>query len=101
MIVHVLCHQDSQGLIALCIMKYVRISEGIVILTSIFSVHVCLICSVMHTSFLHYLTFKSLVLIVFTTRFKPNNSTFCPHSVFMCFLWISEQTAIISMYSFN
>jgi hypothetical protein len=29
------------------------------------------------------------------------NSTFCPHSEFMCFLWISEQTAIISLYSIN
>jgi hypothetical protein len=30
-----------------------------------------------------------------------NNSTFCPHSLFMCFVWISEQTAIISLYSIN
>ena len=30
-----------------------------------------------------------------------NNSTFCPHSVFMCFVWISEQTAIISLYNIN
>ena len=30
-----------------------------------------------------------------------NNSTFCPHSVFMCFMWISEQTAIISLYKIN
>jgi hypothetical protein len=29
------------------------------------------------------------------------NSTFCPHSVFTCFMWISEQTAIISLYSIN
>ena len=29
------------------------------------------------------------------------NSTFCSHSVFMCFVWISEQTAIISLYSIN
>jgi hypothetical protein len=29
------------------------------------------------------------------------NSTFCPHSVFMCFVWIAEQTAIISLYSIN
>ena len=29
------------------------------------------------------------------------NSTFCPHSVFMCFVWISEQTATISLYSIN
>ena len=26
---------------------------------------------------------------------------FCPHSVFMCFVWISEQTAIISLHSIN
>ena len=30
-----------------------------------------------------------------------NNSTFCPHSVFMCFVRISEQTAIISLYNIN
>jgi len=29
------------------------------------------------------------------------NSTFCPHSVFMCFVWISQQTAIISLYNIN
>jgi hypothetical protein len=29
------------------------------------------------------------------------NSTFCPHIVFICFVWISEQTAIISLYSVN
>jgi len=29
------------------------------------------------------------------------NSTFCPHSLFMCFVWILEQTAIISLYSIN
>ena len=27
-----------------------------------------------------------------------NNSMFSPHSVFICFVWISEQTAIISLY---
>jgi hypothetical protein len=26
---------------------------------------------------------------------------FCPHSVFTWFLWISKQTAIISLYSIN
>ena len=29
------------------------------------------------------------------------NSTFCPHSEFVCFVWISEQTAIISLYNIN
>jgi len=29
------------------------------------------------------------------------NSTFCPMSVFMCLVWISERTVIISLYSIN
>jgi hypothetical protein len=39
------------------------------------------------------------VVSICTTRFKIHNSMFCPHSVFMCFVWISEQIAIISLYS--
>jgi hypothetical protein len=30
-----------------------------------------------------------------------NISAFCPYSVFMCFVWISEPTAITSLYSIN
>jgi hypothetical protein len=30
-----------------------------------------------------------------------NNVTFWPYCVFMCFVWIWEQTAIISLYSIN
>jgi hypothetical protein len=30
-----------------------------------------------------------------------NNSTFCPHRVFMCFVWISEQAATMSLYIIN
>jgi hypothetical protein len=29
------------------------------------------------------------------------NSTLCPHSVFWCFVYISDQTAIISLYSIS
>jgi len=36
-----------------------------------------------------------------TTSLTLNTSTFCPHNVFMCFMWISEQTAIISVYNIN
>ena len=36
-----------------------------------------------------------------TTSLTLNNSTFCPHAVFMCFMWISEQTSIISLYNIN
>jgi hypothetical protein len=41
------------------------------------------------------------VVTIFTASLTLNNSTFCPHSVFMCFVWISEQTAIISLYNIN
>jgi hypothetical protein len=34
-------------------------------------------------------------------QFNIHNSTFCPHSLFMCFVWISEQTAINSLYNIN
>jgi len=42
-----------------------------------------------------------LVVTIRTTSLTFTNSTFSPHSVFMCFVWISEQTAIISLYSIN
>ena len=41
---------------------------------------------------------------VFTARYGLNtfiNSTFCPHSIFMCFVWISEQTAVTCLYCIN
>ena len=40
---------------------------------------------------------------MFTVRYglKIYNSMFCPHTVFLCFVWISEQTAIISLYNIN
>jgi hypothetical protein len=41
------------------------------------------------------------VVTICTTSLTFNNCTFCPHSVFMCFVWTSEQTAIISLYSIN
>ena len=34
-------------------------------------------------------------------KIDVDNSTFCPHTVFMSFVWISEQTAIISLYNIN
>ena len=45
----------------------------------------------------HYI-YRTVVTIC-TTSFTFNNSTFCPQSAFMCFVWIWEQTAIISLYS--
>jgi hypothetical protein len=44
---------------------------------------------------------QSLLYVSHDLLVKLTNYTFCPHSVFMCFVWISEQTAIISLYSIN
>jgi len=41
------------------------------------------------------------VVTICTTSLTFNSSTFRPHSVFMCFVWIWEQTAIISLYNIN
>jgi hypothetical protein len=41
------------------------------------------------------------VVTICTASLTFNNSTFCPQSVFICFVWITEQTAIISLYSAN
>ena len=41
------------------------------------------------------------MVTICTASLTFNNSTFCPHSVIMCFVWIWEQTAIISLYSIN
>ena len=41
------------------------------------------------------------MVTICTTSLAFSNSTFCPRSVFMCFVWISEQTAIFSLYNIN
>ena len=43
----------------------------------------------------------SPVVTIYTASLTFSNSTFCPHSVFMCFVWIWEQTAIILLYSID
>ena len=47
------------------------------------------------------LTLYSPMVTICTTTLTLNNSTFCPHNVFLCFIWIWEQTAIISVYSIS
>jgi hypothetical protein len=41
------------------------------------------------------------LVTICTTSLTFNKSTFCPHSIFMCFVRIWEQTAIISLYNIN
>ena len=42
-----------------------------------------------------------IVVTMCTASLTFSNSTSCPHSVFMCFVWIWEQTVIISLYSID
>jgi hypothetical protein len=42
--------------------------------------------------------FKAQWLLYVPSRLTFTNSTFCPHSVFVCFVWISKQTVNISLY---
>jgi len=41
------------------------------------------------------------VVTICTASLTSSNSTFCPHSVFMCFMWIWEKTVIISLHWTN
>ena len=41
------------------------------------------------------------MVTICTASLTLNNSTFCTYSVIICFMWIWEQTAIISIYSIN
>jgi hypothetical protein len=52
------------------------------------------------TWFSHY-HFKAQWLLYVPPGLTFTKSTFCSHSVFLCFVWISEQTAIISLYNIN
>jgi len=45
------------------------------------------------------LALYSPVVTICTTSLTFSNYMFCTHGVFMCFVWISEQTAIISLFS--
>ena len=65
----------------------------------------CVYCAV-RTGFLYviiylYRTLQSPVVTIRTTSLTFANFTFCLHTVFMCFVWISEQTAIISLYNID
>jgi hypothetical protein len=46
-------------------------------------------------------TCKTQSLLYITPGLMSKNSKSCPHDAFSCFIWISEQMAIISTYSIN
>ena len=73
------------------------------ILRSAHTVYLCVLCGSQNKQRLFHCTaltgwFLELRRSVFTARYVLH-STFCPHSVFTCFVWMWEQTAIISLYN--
>ena len=48
-----------------------------------------------------YLTLYSPVVTICTTSLTLNISIFRPHILFICSIWISEQTTIVSLYNIN
>jgi hypothetical protein len=44
---------------------------------------------------------KAQSLLYLPSSLAFENSSICTHNVFMCFIWISEQTAIIFEHSMN
>jgi len=57
--------------------------------------HVC------HSAWNNSTPIGGILVTIRTTSLIFANSTSCPHCVFMCFVWIWEQTAIISLYRIN
>jgi len=39
--------------------------------------------------------------VIFMAMFNIYKFYVCPHSAVMCFFWFSEQTVVISLYTFN
>jgi len=42
-----------------------------------------------------------LIIVFHNSANAPKNCTFCPRSDFVCSVWDTQQTAIISLYSIN
>ena len=75
-------------------------SDHFPIQQKLFSVYsrdvVCLLCG-MDWIFTILIPFPTIC----TTSLTLNNSTFCPHSVFLCFVWISEQPRLFPYTALN
>ena len=57
------------------------------------------IISLYSINWLVFITETECVYCAVRTGSLYNNSTLCPHTVFMCCMWIWDQTAIISLYN--
>ena len=92
-----------------CVYCAVRTGSLCIILRSVHTVYLCVLCGsqnkqrlLSYTALTEWFYNRDEVCLLRGTDWVfMYNSTFCPHGVFMCFVWIWEQTAIISLYSIN
>ena len=59
----------------------------------------CSMWTDVHTDRHTYMT--KLIVAFLNFANAPKNCTFCPQSDFMCSVWVTQQTAIISLYNIN
>jgi len=92
-----------------CVYCAVRTGSLYIILRSAHRVYLCVLCGSENKQWLFPYTALTdclynrdgVCLLRGTDWVFIYNSAFCPHSVFICFVWIWEQTVIISLYSIN
>ena len=98
-------HEVSSAFMSLCFAegctKHIRISYVLGCLTQEGPCYMYLFVWMPVAVFPKVRTLESPVITLCTTSWTFSNSPFCPHSVFMCFVWIWEQTAIISLCNIN
>ena len=93
---------------------YCAVRTGYLYTTSLtFNPHSVFMCFVWISEQTAIISLQNINWLVFVTETEcvycavrtgslyTTSLTFNPHSVFMCFVWISEQTAIISLYNIN
>ena len=92
-----------------CVYCVIRTGSLYIILRSAHTVYLCVLCGSENKQRLFpytaltdwFYNWDGMCLLRGTDWVFIYNSTFCPHSVFICFVWICEQTAIISLYNIN
>ena len=91
-----------------CVYRAVRLESWYRILRSAYTVYLCVLCGSQNkqrlfpsTTMTDFCNPDEVCLTRGTERVLVYNSTFCLHNVFVCFVWILEQTAIIPQYNIN
>jgi hypothetical protein len=94
-----ICHMWTVSVLNLCTNIYMCVCVCVRAVTERLWIYFVVFLLYAIRQCLYALTLYGPVVAIWTASLTFNNSTFCPHSVFICFVWIWEQTAIIPLYS--